>query len=81
MENMSSETLGVSWESMVAEKVTKGSRGYKAECLLNEQWVPLKGFMMEDGQMTSVSWKEHSGSSGGWVARRKIQMGEQLVLR
>lgn len=33
MENMNSETLGVSWESTVAEKVTEGSRGHKAECL------------------------------------------------
>lgn len=33
MENMSSETLGVSWESMVAEKVTAGTRGHKVECL------------------------------------------------
>ena len=43
MENMSSESLGVSWESMVAEKVTEGSRGYKAECLLNEQWALRRG--------------------------------------
>lgn len=34
----------------------------------------IEGFMMEDGQLTSVSWKEHSGSSGGWIARRQIQM-------
>ena len=30
--------------------------------------------MMEDGHLTSVSWKEHSGSSGGWIAQRQIQM-------
>ena len=32
MENMSSETLGVSWEGMVAE-VTAGTRGHKVDCL------------------------------------------------
>ena len=30
--------------------------------------------MMEDGHLTSVSWKEHSSSSGGWIAQRQIQM-------
>lgn len=33
--------------------------------LLYEQWVPVKGVKREDGQLTSILWKEHSGSSKG----------------
>lgn len=47
----------------------RGHRSGQGPCdrtsLLYEQWVPVKGVKREDGQMTSILWKEHSGSSKG----------------
>lgn len=51
--NMSSERLGVSPGERGDREGHRGWQGpHGRMSLFNEQWVPLKGFRIEDGQMT-----------------------------